>query len=56
MTNLPTGWHMTANGGKDWVVFQVNKPLGYFRVFTAQNYKEAIKIALEIIKIYENVN
>ena len=55
--SLPTGWGFTSAGGKKWVVYQDGKksPHGYYKVFEAVNYQEAIQRAKNIIKEYENI-
>ena len=55
--SLPTGWGLTSAGGKKWVVYQDGKkyPHGYYKVFEASNYQEAIQRAKNIIKEYENI-
>ena len=55
--SLPTGWGLTSVGGKKWVVYQDGKkyPHGYYKIFEASNYQEAIQRAKNIIKEYENI-
>ena len=55
--SLPTGWGLTSAGSKKWVVYQDGKkyPHGYYKVFEASNYQEAIQRAKNIIKEYENI-